>query len=63
LNILRMVQGAQEAAVTVFKWLVGPLGPGGCGSPGAGLYGRRSLRLMIKIDPSWMEGREPPFTV
>uniref|UniRef100_A0A8B7TJL2 Dachshund homolog 2-like n=1 Tax=Castor canadensis TaxID=51338 RepID=A0A8B7TJL2_CASCN len=34
LNILRMVQGAQEAAVTVFKWLVGPLGPGGCGSPG-----------------------------
>jgi hypothetical protein len=27
----------RETVVTSFKWLVGPLGPGGCGSPGAGL--------------------------
>jgi hypothetical protein len=27
LNILKTVQGAREAVVTVFKWLVGPLGP------------------------------------
>jgi hypothetical protein len=33
LNILRMVQGARETVVTVFKWLVGPPGPRGCGSP------------------------------
>jgi hypothetical protein len=36
-NILRTVQGTQETVVTAFKWLVGPLGPGGCGSPGIGL--------------------------
>jgi hypothetical protein len=39
LNILRMVQGAWEAVVTVFKWLVGPLGPRGCGSPSTRLCG------------------------
>jgi hypothetical protein len=38
-NILRMVQGSQETVVTAFKWLVGPPGPRGCGSPGAGLCG------------------------
>jgi hypothetical protein len=32
-NILRTVQGTREAVVTAFKWLVGPLGPRGCGSP------------------------------
>jgi hypothetical protein len=42
-NILRMVQGAQEAVATAFKWLVGPLGPRGCGSPGTGLFDEGSL--------------------
>jgi hypothetical protein len=36
-NILRMVQGTQEAVITAFKWHVGPSRPRGCGSPGAGL--------------------------
>jgi hypothetical protein len=36
-NILRTVQGAREAVVTAFKWLVGPPGRRGCGSPSAGL--------------------------
>jgi hypothetical protein len=36
-NILRMVQGTQEAVVTAFKWLVGPPEPRGCGLPGTGL--------------------------
>jgi hypothetical protein len=36
-NILRTVQDARETVITVFKWLVGPPGPGGCGSPGAGV--------------------------
>jgi hypothetical protein len=38
-NILRTVKGAREAVITAFKWLVGPLGPGGCESPGTGLFG------------------------
>jgi hypothetical protein len=60
-NILRMVQGAREAVVTAFKWLVGPLGPGGCGSPSAGLFSVQSLRPTSKIDSSQMEGREAPL--
>jgi hypothetical protein len=60
-NILRMVQGAREAVITVFKWLVGPPEPGGCGSPGAGLC--RWVVSETKIDPSQMEGREPPSTI
>jgi hypothetical protein len=60
-NILRTVQGAEEAVVTAFKWLVGSPGPKGCGAPG--FADGQSLRLMTKIDPSQMEGREPPSTV
>jgi hypothetical protein len=36
-NILRMVQGTQEAVITAFKWFVGPPRPRGCGSSSAGL--------------------------
>jgi hypothetical protein len=32
-----MVQGTRETVETAFKWLVGPPGPGVCGSPGTGL--------------------------
>jgi hypothetical protein len=60
-NILRTVH--EKQSITAFKWLVGPLGPTGCGSPGAGLFDEGSLRPMTKIDPSRTEGGEPPSTV
>jgi hypothetical protein len=62
-NILRMVQCTWEAVVTAFKWLVGPPGPGGCGSPSTELCRWAVSKTDNKIDPSQMEGKEPPSTI
>jgi hypothetical protein len=62
-TILRTVQGTREAVITAFKWLVGPLGSGGCGSHSARLFDEGVSETHDKIDPSQTEGREPPSTV
>jgi hypothetical protein len=61
-NILRMVQDARETAITVFKWLVGPPGPGGCGSPGAGLcrWAVSETDNKNRPKPNRGKGRAPP---
>jgi hypothetical protein len=59
-NILRTVQGTQETVVTAFKWLVGPPGPGGCGSPGAGLRRWVVSETDDKNRPKLNRGKGPP---
>jgi hypothetical protein len=61
-NILRMVQDARETVVTAFKRLVGPLGPGGCGSPGTRLCRWAVSETDDKNRPK-PEGREPLSTI
>jgi hypothetical protein len=63
-NILRMVQDARETVITAFKWLVGPPGPGGCGSPSAGLCRWAVSKTDDKNRPKPNRGKgAPPSTV